>query len=1010
MLRLRSLFALSAIAVSFVAPAVSFVATASAQKSPEEELKALVVPDDMEIKLFASEPMITNPSAIDIDTQGRVWVAEIQWYRRAAKEPGADRIVVLEDTDNDGKADKSTVFADDVFAPMSVCVAGDKVYVATSPDLWMYEDKNGDLKADGPPKKILTGFGGKNHDHGAHSIILGPDHKWWMAHGDSGYNVTGVDGSKIEFPAGGMIRGELDGTKLENVAVNFRNSYEIAVSSFGESFCSDNDNDGNVSVRICWILEGGNYGWFKRPGPKFASSVPLANTWHFRGAIPGFVPSTIVTGFGSPCGMCYYEGSAIPSLKNTPLHCDAGPREVRAYPHVKAGAGYTGTSRNIVTSKGDDYFRPDDICTAPDGSLYLADWYDGGVGGHAYNNPNQGRIFRLTPKGKNPTRTEKPGPYTSIDDAIAGLRSPNLATQYLAREKLLAEGQAAVPALVESMKSTTTNAARAMWVLDRIGGAARDQVTKLLNAEDPAIEALAVRILRRHTGDKAIVDLLSNKAASYDKLDEVGRELLLFVAKQPGPETEKTLVALASKYAGGDRFALETIGIAARGREAALYDALVSAGSANWEVLARLDQKRAIPLITAVVNDSSASPELRIAALNRLAVSLDEAAFDAVVALAGNHDAPMQLRRGAVAVLQANCASIGLWSGIIGNPDGSITAWTQYKPADVAASRKKLVELTKSILRKSEDQGGALNLVVGANLPEAASEIIPLIGSDDVALANHAIFAASQLKPAGAGEAIAKQLNSKEPKLRDAALNALVEMAQWNVLKGLVSTGSPKPTIEAVVNKMMNTSGGALAFLKWVDAEGLDAGARKQAIAKAINHPDANIRVLFEKFVPEADRPQRLGSAMKADDILKLKGDPVRGEQIYNLSSAAQCNKCHQIKNVGKNLGPNLTQIGKKYEKAALLETIMDPSKAISHEYVTYVVETTDGQSYTGFVADKAAKQLTIRTADDKQIKVDAKNVESITASPKSMMPELVLREVTAQDAADLLAYLMTLK
>jgi len=1003
MLRLSSMCAVSAIALSLVAPAWG-------QKSPEEELKSLVVPDDMQIKLFASEPMITNPAAIDIDTKGRVWVAEIQWYRSKVKDPGADQIKVLEDTDNDGVADKVTVFADDVFAPMSICVAGDKVYVATSPDLWMYEDKDGDLKADGPKKKVLTGFGGKNHDHGAHSLVLGPDHKWWMAHGDSGYNVTGVDGSKIEFPAGGMIRGELDGTKLENVATNFRNSYEIAVSSFGEAFCSDNDNDGNVSVRICWILEGGNYGWYKRPGPKFASSIPLANTWHFRGAISGFVPSTIVTGFGSPCGMCYYEGKAIPSLTNTPLHCDAGPREVRTYPHLKAGAGYTGASRNIVTQKGDEYFRPDDICTAPDGSLYIADWYDGGVGGHAYNNPNQGRIFRLTPKNGNPTRTEKPGPYTTLDDAIVGLQSPNLATQYLAREKLLAEGHAAVPALVELMKSSATNCARAMWVLDRIDGAARDQVTKLINAEDPSIEALTVRILRRHTTDAAIVELLTKKAAGHSKLDEVGRELLLFTAKQTGPAAEKALVALAAKYVGGDRYALETIGIAARGREAAIYDALVSAGATNWEVLGRLDQKRALPAIIAIVNDASASPELRSAALNRLAVSLDEAAFDAVVALAGNHEAPMPIRRGAVGILQANCATAGLWSGIVGNADASVSAWTTYKPADVAASRAKLVELAKAILRKSEDQGGALNLVTGANLTEAGSEIVPLIASSDVALANHAIFAASVLRPAGSGEAIAKVLNSKEAKLRDAALNALVEMGQWNVLKGLVSTGSPKPQVEAVVSKMMNTTGGSLAFLKWLDAEGLDADARKRAIAMAIKHPDANIRVLYEKFVPEADRPQRLGAAMKAADILKLNGDPVRGEQVYNLSSAAQCNKCHQIKGVGKNLGPNLTQIGKKYEKAALLETIMDPSKAISHEYVTYVIETIDGQSYTGFIADKAAKQITIRTADDKQIKVDAKNVDTITQSAKSMMPELVLREVTAQDAADLLAYLMTLK
>src|SRR4029079_9079669 len=126
--------------------------------------------------------------------------------------------------------------------------------------------------------------------------------------GDTGFDVTASDGSRIQSPKSAMIRGEMDMTKLERVAWNFRNPYEIAVSSFGEAFCSDNDNDGNRSVRICWILEGGDYGWFGRPGPMSPSRTPLPDTWHFRGAIPGFVPSTIVTGFGSPCGMCYYEG------------------------------------------------------------------------------------------------------------------------------------------------------------------------------------------------------------------------------------------------------------------------------------------------------------------------------------------------------------------------------------------------------------------------------------------------------------------------------------------------------------------------------------------------------------------------------------------------------------------------------------------------------------------------------------------------------------------------------
>ena len=203
--------------------------TARAQRSPENELASLRPNADFDVTLLASEPMITNPSAIDVDTRGRVWVVEIQHYRAAAKGPPQEKIKVLEDTDGDGHADKMTVFYEGLFCPMSICVAGDKVFVATSPDLWVFEDKDGDLKADGPPKKLLTGFGGYNHDHGAHSLVLGPDHKWWMSHGDGGFDLKGTDGSHAVSKWGAILRGELDGSKLETPAVNFRNPYEVCV-------------------------------------------------------------------------------------------------------------------------------------------------------------------------------------------------------------------------------------------------------------------------------------------------------------------------------------------------------------------------------------------------------------------------------------------------------------------------------------------------------------------------------------------------------------------------------------------------------------------------------------------------------------------------------------------------------------------------------------------------------------------------------------------------------------
>ena len=331
------------------------------------------------------------------------------------------------------------------------------VYVAVSPDLWVYTDDNHDLKADGPPRKLLTGFGGENHDHGAHSLVLGPDHKWWMSHGDRGCDVTGTDGSQIKSSWGSIVRGELDGSKLEMVAENFRNPYEVCVNSFGEAYCSDNDNDGYQGARICWVMEGGNYGWYGHIPQRPIDAIPYSKHWHFRGHIPGHVPGTLITGFGAPGGICVYEGYQFgPKFKDALLLADSGTRELSRYSNSTVGAGHATTGSPIL-SADDPYFRPVDVSVTRSGTLMVADWYDGIIGGHNYNNREQGRIFHLQPQHEPRATVAKPGPYTNVQDALGGLKSPNLATQYLAREKLLAGGEASTPQLEELLSDEDLN-------------------------------------------------------------------------------------------------------------------------------------------------------------------------------------------------------------------------------------------------------------------------------------------------------------------------------------------------------------------------------------------------------------------------------------------------------------------------------------------------------------------------------------------------------------------------
>lgn len=964
---------------------------AGAQLPAAEELRHLRPADGIEIELFAAEPLVTNPAAIDVDTHGRVWVAELQFYRKFADQPPADKIKVLEDTDGDGRADRSTVFAEGLFCPMSVCVAGSKVYVATSPDLWVFEDNDGDLKTDGPPKKLLTGFGGFNHDHGAHSLVLGPDHKWYMSHGDQGFDVTGVDGSAIKYRWGAMLRGELDGSRLEIVARNFRNPYELCLDSFGNVYCSDNDNDGNQSARICWIIPGGDYGWFGSPPNRVAAAVPFGEHWHFRGYVPGFVPATLVTGFGSPCGICFYEGRTFgDQLANKPLHADAGPREVRAYPHELAGYGMRATSRVFLTSQGDDYFRPDDVCAAPDGTLLVADWYDGGVGGHAYNNPGQGRIFRLKPKGGQAQRVAKPGPYETVDDAIVALANPNLATQYLARERLLAEPGAAVPRLAALLNTDdATLRARALWLLDRSGGDARRLVAGDLTSPDARFRALAVRILGQHGGEhESAILTLAN-----DGSDEVRREVLLAIRNWNSDAAFDTLLKLAREYDGRDRYQCECLNVAASDRRDKLFAALVGEGLFDverFDLFAALDDERANRLIVERLQDDKTNDAQRAKIVARLAYVPDPAVARAVWQVACDKRFDQALRSEALRVVGDNLD--GEWKALV--QDDS------FQPG------------IRRLAGEAGFQVAAIKLIGRTGLPGFDQQILKFVSSPDTG--NEALIAAieaaGKIRIGEAAGPIEARLSDREPQVSAAALTALVELESWPAVKqALTGKTLGDEAKRALVERMMTTPGGALALERLIEADQLSPELKELSIAKAIDHPDNNVRVVFDRLIPSARRPRALGSDVDMAEILSLAGDARRGRQIFMKSSAAQCNKCHAVGGKGGNVGPNLDQIGKKYERQALLETILQPSKAIAPEFVPYVLETKGGQAYSGLIAERTADEVVLKDAEGKLVRTPAGEVAALEPQTKSIMPELLLRDVTAQDAADLLAFLTTL-
>ncbi len=987
----RSLALLLSFSISLLAAGPAF-----AQKTPPETIAGMQAVEGFEVKLFASEPMIVNPIACDVDTYGRVWVTEGVNYRRNVANPPDNKIKVLEDTDGDGVADKVTVFASDLNAAMGICVAGSKIYVPESPNLYVYEDKNNDLIPDGPRKVLLTGFGGQNHDHGVHSQVFGPDHKLYMTNGDTGYNVTGPDGKTIAFKWGAMIRCEADGTQLDDFAVNFRNPVELAVDSFGNVWCSDNDNDGLKSVRICWILEGGNYGWFGGPENIRNADGSFDPIHHWRADKPGFVPYTLITGFGSPCGMTFYEGDAFGTkYKNQLFHCDAGPREIRAYfPKRLPGVGYSADLENVVTNS-DGYFRPVDPCVAPDGSLIVTDWYDGGVGGHAYNDPTRGRIYRINPPGKKLARTGKAGPYATDADALVALASPNHATTFLARERLLASGNAAVPGLLDLTKSENRNLkARALWLLDRIGGSGRDAVKAELASKDPAFRALAVRILRRH-GAEVEADLLPLVATDTD--GETVKELLLSLRSQTSPSATAALIKAYDRYDGNDRYLLETLAIASKGREAEVFKQVVEA--------AREVSPRLVNIVRILRPDDATkylTEKLRNSALPEASQQALIAALSGVPTLEAGKSmlalllqpVPLDIKKLALNALRQNLN--GPWSGL--------------NPAEVTEGLTAALKEPPLVLE-------TLAVIGEANLKSFEPAVVKLIEigtKEDLRLSGIAV--ASRLGFASANPGLKAILASQppaSPALQAAAIKALVVLRDPKLLRPMLAGAQALPLAQRqeLAGQLVQTIDGAIFLLRLIDTDkALEKPVADQIIATAANHPDVNVRLLFEKFIPADQRPKTLGQGFKAEEILKLKGDAGRGEMIFAQSGAASCNKCHRVKGKGADIGPDLSQIGKKYEQKALLETIMNPSLGIAPEYIPYVVETKAGRVFAGFIHEQSDQQVVLKTIEGNLLNIPRGDIEELVKQKTSLMPELVLKNVTAQDAADLLAYLVSLQ
>jgi putative membrane-bound dehydrogenase-like protein len=622
-------------------------------EAASRSLSRFKVADGLQVSLFASEPLVRNPTDIDIDERGRVWVAEGVNYRSSFQkwgvlQPEGDRILTLE-RGSDGKVTEKVFYQDpSINTAMGVCVLGNKVIVSDSPNVYVLTDTDGDGVAD-KRELLFTGISGRDHDHGVHTFLFGPDGKLYFNMGNEGKQlnypltkavalhgrldqvpmkpVVDLDGNEVNnhgkpYRMGMVFRCNLDGSEVETLAWNFRNNYEVSVDSFGTLWQSDNDDDGNKGVRINYVMEFGNYGyadevtgegwstgWNKAKTKGAPEDSKVFYEWHQYD--PGVVPNLLHTGAGSPTGITVYEGKLLPEqFRNRVIHCDALPRVVRAYPTLPQGAGYRAEEVDLLTTP-DQWFRPVDVCAAPDGSLYVADWNDSGVGGHYMADQTvsnmTGRIYRIAPPGHEPFVPKLN--LNSPAACVEALQSPNLSTRYLAWTKLHDSGARAEKSLVKLWEkgSSPQMRARALQLLARIPSREKHYVNLALKDGNPDLRITALRIAREIKLD--VIPMVS--ALAHDNSAQVRRECAIALRHQNSPEAPKLWAELARQHDGKDRWYLEALGIGADRQWDTFFDAWLATVGDQWDspagrdIIWRSRSKKTPALLVKIIGDKN---------------------------------------------------------------------------------------------------------------------------------------------------------------------------------------------------------------------------------------------------------------------------------------------------------------------------------------------------------------------------------------------------------------------